>query len=336
MTRRKRPSKKDYLQVSFQQIPTITRTYCPTRTVGRHAPSGQRLPSNAGLHLPKLAPNLQTAYNNPLKASVPALKGVIAFLDEKATKHSMRRSIAKRRKREAQGEPIKTLLGVIPFETNIPEIAEEGKLQRTLARLVLEHPFYYPKSRKHMLDILDRQEQFESSAGTSSVAWQQPNTSSTSKKRNPAPSAHWLASHAGLHCPELASDLRMAYDDPLTASVDDLEGVIQFLDKRHNYSNDYQQAVWQWKQETGEKPSRKPRGRKPVETKIPDITDEKTLQRALARLVLEDSFYHPKHKSQMLDILNREEQSQTTSSAASGSQLPNTSLSSQPVPFSTP
>ncbi|KAG6835858.1 hypothetical protein H0H93_013916 [Arthromyces matolae] len=313
------------------------------------APKGHWLPPNADLSCPRLPPDLEEAYDNPLTATAKDLERLIQFLDERDNYNRKRSNLSRRWKNKIQGKAVGKPRDMKPVETKIPERANERDLQRELARLVLTHREYRLKQKVHMLKSLDGEpkEQSESNTVTPSVAadsWQQPNTSSISVKRKGsrkprALKAHWLPPNEVLHCPRVPQKLlSMAYNNPLTASVEDLEGVIRLLDDRWNRHRRINSFGEKWDRKMQGKPSRKSRALKLFKTNIPDIADERQLKWALARSVLTHRYYHLKRKTQLLKSLDEEEQSYpnaATSSAASGSQQPNT-LSSHPVLLSTP
>ncbi|KAG6848872.1 hypothetical protein H0H93_013278 [Arthromyces matolae] len=287
-------------------------------------------PNRFGLHCPELPSNLRMAYCYPLRlgSSAVDIKAVIKFLDDRANYHKEYRRLAERHKEETPVKE-KPFHHVKPFKTDITEIEDKW----ALVRIMLNHKCYHLEGATELIEFLDHIEQSKSSDGTVSVTMLRPNTSLTSREKNPAPTGQGLASTAPRrrHGPQLPPNLKKAYDNPTSAEVDALKDVIKFLDERGNDQRKFRQISTQRKRETQGNAAKKPRGTTLVKTAIPEIADKKELKRVLARLVLTHQYYYVKGKTQMLKTLEEEEQSEST-----GSQQPNTSSSSHPVPFSKP
>ncbi|KAG6815006.1 hypothetical protein H0H93_011315, partial [Arthromyces matolae] len=304
-------------------------------------PKGHWLPPDSRATMPVLDVSLQEAYNNPLEASVEELKGVLEFLDKRRyARMENARTGSKTRYQSERGtvKPATRDYEVKTHHTEIPTITDPLKLQRELAYLVVTNRFYQRTSgKKQMIETLERERQSESGGATTSSPLSAAGTPAAGAS-DPVP--------PGLRAtrPVLDASLQAAYNNPLKASVDDLKGVLEFLDKRRNTRRVNKRiGSKKYRSESGTaKPATRHYKLKTYRTEIPTITDPLKLQRELAYLVVTHRFYHrTSGKNQMIETLERERQSESggaaISSTASESQQPNTaSSSSHPVTSSTP
>ncbi|KAG6816794.1 hypothetical protein H0H93_007768 [Arthromyces matolae] len=302
-------------------------------------PKRHWLPPDSHAAMPVLGVSLQEAYNNPLEASVEELKGVLEFLDKRRyARMENARTGSKTRYQSERGtvKPATRDYKVKTHQTKIPTVTDSLKLQRELAYLVVTHQFYHRTSGKEkMIETLERERQSESGGAAPSSPLYTAGT----------PAAGAVPPDLRAARPVLDASLQEAYNNPLKASVDELKGVLDFLDERRyaNTENTRIRGVGKYKSETGTVgPTTLKRvyRRRKRPTKIPTITDPSKLQQELAYLVVTNRFYHrTSGKKQMIETLERERQSESggaaTSSAAS--QQPNTaSLSSHPGTSLTP
>ncbi|KAG6808570.1 hypothetical protein H0H93_016747, partial [Arthromyces matolae] len=223
------------------------------------------------------------AYYDPLRsgASASDFKAVIKFLDDRANCNKEHKRLAHRHREETPGKE-KRSHNVKPFMTDITGIEDKW----ALVRIMVNHKCYLLAGATETNEVLDKMD----SDGTVSVTMLRPNTSLTSREKNPAPSGQGLPSTARPRrrrdAPQLPPNLKKAYYNPTSAEVDALKGVIKFLDER---GNDYKKNTKISMEKKAQRNVAKKRRRTnretlPVKTAIPDMTDEEELKRELACL----------------------------------------------------